>query len=131
MTTREDTIAYLTTELTAMFPNNGVRVRERDILGKNIYVLYTHFKDKSQCSSGIIENDPAFMKFAIYSNREGWYIEYPITHCGRVFDNDTVKFRKLKGKTEQEAAEKLVAWFKKNQQHILKVGQDYEVAHNG
>ena len=39
MTTREETITYLTTELTAMFPNNGVRVQERNILGKNIYIL--------------------------------------------------------------------------------------------
>src|SRR5882757_6331679 len=103
MTTREETIAYLTTELTTLFPTNGVRVSERDILGKNIYILYTHFKDKSQCSSGILYNDPAFMNFAIYNNREGSYIEFPTTHCGKVFDNGTVKFRNIKGKTEQEA----------------------------
>lgn len=116
--TRDDTISYLTKELTTMFPSNGVNVRERDILGKNIYILYTHFKDKSQCSMGILENDPAYMYFCITNEHT---VEFPSTHCGRVFDNPLVKFRKIRGKTEQEAAEKLVVWFKKNQEHIKNV----------
>ena len=129
MTDREVTLELLKSELTAMFPSSGVRVFERAILGSaNIHILYTHNADKSQCQSGILENDRAYMHFTIWNSRDGFYIEYPTTHCGRVFDEclhcGKVKFRKIKGKTEIDAALKLLSWFQKHQAHILKVGAD-------
>ena len=123
MTDRATTLEFLKTELSALFPTNGVRVFERVILGEsNIHICYTHVTDKSQCASNILENDRAYMHFAIWNDRAGFYVEYPVTHMGRVFDDGTVKFRKIKGKSEREVAEKLVAWFKKHQGHILTVG---------
>ena len=118
---RVETVEYLQSTLSAMFPDNGVRVRIRDVLGENIYLLYTHNKSKEQCSMGILENDPAFMHFMISQDRKGWYIEYPATHCNKIFSNGALKFRKINAKTEQEAAEKLVAWFVKNRELIVNV----------
>lgn len=119
--TQAEIAAYIQAELIAMFPDNGVNSRVRNVLGDTIFVLYTHFKDKSQCSMGILENDPAFMHFMIQHDRKGFYIEYPSTHCNKIFYQDALKFRKINGKTELEAAQKLVAWFKKNRELILNV----------
>lgn len=120
-TTKAEIAEYIQNALVALFPYNGVNSRVRNVLGENIYVLYTHFKDKSQCSSGILENDPAFMHFMICQDRKGWYIEYPSTHCNKIFSNPALKFRKINGKTEFEAAQKLINWFIKNRELILTV----------
>ncbi len=124
MSDRQATMVYLKTELTLLFTGRGVRVHERTIISEtNIYILYTHAASAAECSMGIIENDHAFMKFCIDKEREGtWAASFPITHMGRVFDDGTVKFRKIKGKTELECAEKLVQWFTKHREHILAVG---------
>jgi hypothetical protein len=122
MTDRTATIDFLTTALTALFPTNGVLVKAVKIVGEeNIHVRFTYFTDSSQWSSGIIENDPAFMRFMIHVNKNGTAeIEYPSTHCNRIMRrNGPVKFRKINGKTEHDAAVKLVAWFQKNQAAIL------------
>ena len=121
--TREETIVYLGIELTAMYPDNGVRVRKRNILGENIYVLYTHFSNALQCANGILENDPAFMHFCIEQVGKDWVIEHPVMHSYKLVREHGLKFRKIRGKTEQEAAEKLVKWFAKNQDIINKAGQ--------
>lgn len=127
--TRQETMEYLQTSLKALFPNNGVRVNLIKLLGQeSISVRYTHNLDASTCSSNIIENDPAFMSFYIgkvWPARTGqtknlWYIEYPSTHCNRLMGRGKpLNFRKLRGNTEHEAAEKLVAWFTKHQALIL------------
>lgn len=128
--TRAATIEYLARELGALFPGHvgHVWVRERRIIGEtNIHIRYTHNALAEQCRSGIIENDPAYMAFVLWNDERGgsgYYIEFPTTHMGRVFDGGAVRFRKLKGKTEREAAEKLVAWFARHRDHILRAGAE-------
>jgi hypothetical protein len=122
MTDRAATVEFLKTELTALFPTNGVRAKIARVIGEDyILVRFTYYTEASQWASGIIENDPAFMLFMININKDGSAeIEYPSTHCNRVMRrNGPVKFRKINGKTEHDAAVKLVAWFKKNQAAIL------------
>lgn len=125
--TRTDTIKYLSDSLTALFPTNGIRVFEWNILGEtNIHILYTHHTSASECVSQILENDPAYMRFYIVPNRNGtWSIEYPTTHCCVVMQKGgPVTFRKITGKSEHEAATKLVAWFTKHQQAILTIAAE-------
>jgi hypothetical protein len=119
--TREELVAHITTELTTLFPTNGVKVYEQSILGeKNIYIRYMHFASAKECSNGIAENDPAFMRLAIYPERGTYVIDRPTTHFSRLIGKDgAIAWRKLRGNTEQEVAEKLLAWFRKNQTIIL------------
>ena len=127
MTERTELVANAQKTLTELFPNNGVSVHlARFMNDVDIRILYTHFRDEAQCNSKILENDPCYMAFAIYNDRKGFYIEFPVKHFCRVFDDGSVKFRKLSAKTEQECLDKLVKWFTKHQQHILNVGKAYE-----
>lgn len=117
-----DVCVYLDSALRAIFPTSGLRAHSRTIIGQsNVHILYTNASRKEDCQSNILENDPAFMAFAIWSDSEGFHIEAPTTHS-RVLKNAGVKFRKIKGATEKVCAEKLVAWFKKNSAEFLKLG---------
>lgn len=117
-----EVIAELHLALKRIFPTSGVRVIQRVYLGEsNIHVRYTNARTAEDCVSGIYENDPAYMSFAIWNDSEGFYIEAPTTHRS-VLRNAGVKFRKIKGATEKICADKLAAWFKKNAVEFLKLG---------
>jgi hypothetical protein len=109
-------------KLAAIFPTSGVHIVQRVFIGEsNIHIRYTNARTKENCMCGYYENDPAFMAFSIERDRDGFYIEAPAMHAN-VLRNAGVKFRKIKGETEQACAEKLVAWFKKNSVEFLKLG---------
>lgn len=106
--------------LGGLFPDSYVVARIRNILGENIYVTYANGNGPAEWSNGIIENDPAFMRFAILTNKDGTaYIEAPCTHRRL-----PVKFRKINAANEVEAGQKLMAWFTKNQMEILALGKN-------
>lgn len=117
-----EVVVYLDKALRAIFPTSGIRVHQRNLIGQsNVHILYANAATKEDCASGILENDPAFMLFAIFDDGDGFAIEAPTTHS-RVLKNAGVKFRKIKGATEMACAIKLVEWFKKNSVNFLKLG---------
>lgn len=110
----------LQVRLTDLFPNSYIKARVYAILGEHdVHVTYANGNSTAQWRSGIIENDPAYMHFAIYSNKRYGtaFINKMNTHRIMPF-----KFRKINGKTEAECAEKLLKWFEKNQTAILAQG---------
>ncbi len=126
MTDKAIIAANLQTTLSIMFPGTGVQAFTRNILGASIYVQYTNASNASQCANGLLLNDPMFMLFAINSNgshlrpKPGFYVELLALHGNRFMGlGGILRFRKINAATEQEAADKLVAWFKKNQELIL------------
>lgn len=115
---------YIKAELSSIFPNSGVYVFTRTIIGEsNVHIFYTNAKSAKECENGILENDPAYMGYYIeYDEDEGKaWADRPVTHSSRLSSRD-IKFRKINGKSQQEVAEKLVAWFRKNADKILSAG---------
>ncbi len=121
---QQEIAEYLNTELKALFPTSGVSVYVRSVLGEpNIYIGYTNAVDRSQCSSGILENDPANMRYYIETDGVNKYsADRPIRHFTNKLDEAGVTFRKINGKSELEVAEKLLTWFRKHRDAILSVG---------
>ena len=121
MTNQADTALFLHNAIKALFPTAVVNGRVGNLLGPTIRLTYTS-KTAAENSSGILENDPAYMSFHVYvDSRNGkCEIEFPSTHCCKLFRQDGLKFRKLSGKSEQEVCEKLVKWFEKNKTIIEK-----------
>lgn len=115
---------YLRTELTKLFPTSGLNIRVRRILGEeNIHVTYTNNARAEDCTSGIILNDPAYMSFAIWNDKAGFYIERPTTHRDVLSKCGCKRFVTMKGQSEMQCAIKLVAWFKKYSTAILTLGR--------
>lgn len=113
---------FLRTNMENLFPNSNVKVYAQSIIGeKNIYVRYINAISPEKCSNGIMENDPAFMRFCFGRNRGKTVIEAPCMHSSKL-RNAGLKFRKITAETEEIACDKLLAWFEKNREVILSVG---------
>jgi|SRR6185312_8634093 len=124
MPTRAETKQYLTDSLTELFPEKGIRVFERCLIGEtSLHVTYTHHKTAQECKNNILENDPAYMSFFIQRIGSNlWNIEFPMTHGSAVLrKRGPIKFRKIATASEHDAAVKLVAWFTKNSEAIRSV----------
>ncbi len=122
--TQVEVMEYMKTELRKIFPTSGLFIRPRTIIGQtNIHFFYMNAAKPEDCVSGIPENDPAFMAFAIWNDRDGsFYVDAPATH-GNVLRNAGIKrFNKIKGSTEMECAVKLVAWMSKHSTAFLALG---------
>lgn len=126
-TTLQQDIALLMHEtVKAMFPTAYVNGRVRNLLGSTICLTYAS-RPAAECSSGILENDPAFMAFHVYvDSRTGkCEIEFPSTHCCKLFRQDGLKFRKLSGDNEAQVINKLTKWFDKNREIIGKYNKPF------
>lgn len=113
---------FLRTNMENMFPTSNVKVYAQSIIGeKNIYVRYINAPSPAECSNGIMENDPAFMRFCFGRKAGKVVIEAPCMHSSKL-RNAGLKFRKITADNESLACEKLLAWFEKNREVILSVG---------
>lgn len=123
---QQEVVDFINTEMRKIFPTSGVSTHLRRIIGEtNIYFLYTNNATKADCANGILENDPAFMHFAIYPNRGGmgYSIEKPAMHR-RVLKNAGInRFVIMKSETEMGAAIKLVEFMRKNATKFLALGR--------
>lgn len=115
---------YLRTEFAKLFPNSGVWVGVRTILGEtNIHIRYINAASSQDCQSGIDMNDKAYMYFSIWNRKGGFEIEKPTTSRYKLLESFGVKrFVTMKGKTEAECAVKLRDWFAKHAENILALG---------
>lgn len=122
--TQQEVVDFLNTEMRKIFPTSGIRAHLRRIIGEtNIYFLYTNNATAADCASGILENDPAFMHFAIYPNAGAFHIEKPTMHR-RVLKNAGIhRFMTMKASTEMGCAVKLVEFMRKNSANFLKLGR--------
>ena len=120
-----EVIEFLKTELRKIFPTSGLLIRPRTIIGEtNIHITYTNAASSADCSNGILENDPAYMAFAIWSDRDGtFYIEKPTQHRAVLSRIGVKRFVTIKGKTEMACAIKLVEWMRKHSGPILSLGR--------
>ena len=112
-------VDYLNTALSALFPGLHTRAYTRCIIGEyNVHVWFGRYTNREDCPNGIWENDPMLGLFAIFNEGGKFKIGHPTTHGRGVTDAGTSRFITIKADTEQQAAEKLVKWFTKNQQVI-------------
>lgn len=122
-TMQELNASLLQDNLTRLFPTSGIKVYVQSIIGSpNMYVRYTNGANKNEYSNGIMENDPAFMRFCFGKEKGKVVVTAPCMHSNRL-RNAGVKFRKISAVDEATATQKLLAWFQKNHDLILSVGK--------
>lgn len=110
---------YLQRELSALFPDSYVKAQAGNFIGEwTTFLDFRHATEREQVASGIWENDPAWMRFFTQGENGKFCINRPAMHWGYLFNDCGVKYRKIRGQTHMECAEKLVKWFQKNQNEI-------------
>lgn len=105
----------------SVFPQFICKSVVKQNLGLHVVVEFANVKSAQECASGILMNASGHMRFMIHlcDNRgkelsPGEAVEIEILMMHYKAKQAGLKFRKIKGKTPEEAMEKLAAWFEKN-----------------
>ena len=135
--TQQEIAEFIQTELSKLFPDSGVQVAVRKLIGDpTIVVQYSAGRDRSEWINGIIENDRGYSVFLLQVNKDG-STEIDPSRCnihrvaklGIEYDKPVegigAKFRKISAKSELDAAKKLIAWFTKNAEAIRKIPKKF------
>lgn len=104
-------------KLTEAFPNCYIYAKEHVIIGtKTILVRFANVLRREDAANCILENANGYMSFLIdYDPSEGYSVERPTMH----YRDTSIKFRRIKGASQDVVLDKLYAWFLKNHDTIL------------
>lgn len=115
--TKTELANALIAQINALFPTSYAAARIGSLTGLGF--VYANASESSNAKFGILDNDPAFMKFIFHIDVRGrTEIEILTSNCHR----NGVKFRKISNDDGLLAVSKLVKWFEKNREAILAVG---------
>jgi len=103
-------------------PLSYVKARVTNLIGQETIIV--DFAIRQQWVNNIIHNDPLHMRVLVQKDKDGFSIDGDAIMPKRNLKSIGVQFRKIKGKTEDEALSKLAQWFVKNAQYLKLLG-DY------
>lgn len=117
-------IAFYKAEMSKLFPNSFNSASRSHNLGGAVSFYFIGAPDPKSTPNGIAMNDPAYSQFMIHLSdgrgvpMTGGPVELEALTSSLLGRSSPIKFRKIKANTVEEAAAKLVDWFKKNKPAI-------------
>ena len=101
----------------ALFPNFTAEAKLHNTLGPHVSVVFADVASEKEAPHGIIRNAKCYMLFMMHlSDNFG----NPLADDSKVSieqltsNSRSVKYRKISGKTPEDAMQKLLKWFQKN-----------------
>lgn len=104
-----------------LFPTFIARAAVKNLLGKVVQVEFANVSSVDEAPSRILLNCSAHMRFLMQmcNGRGEALAVFEIDQLMRGYSRDKgPKFRKIKGKTPEDALKKLAIWFEKNKDII-------------
>lgn len=120
-------IEAATQKISEMFPNRHVKISECTLVGATCLIVEFANGDSSTAPNRLIENHSAYMRILSSPNGEFVRGKEALNHKQEIerivshykLRDAGLKFRKSSANNADEALDKIVKWFEKNQNLIL------------
>lgn len=117
---------HFNASITSLFPSYMAKAAVSTNLGGALVIEFANVASVEDAPNGIILNATGHMRFMMHlsDNRgktlaDGSPVEIELLTWSIPYKSEVIKYRKIKGKSPEEAMQKLFKWFEKNAEAIL------------